>query len=132
MEKKNVKVDLKESIKKLEILWLKANTTLYFLAGINRGITISHVTKLANSIKMMGVIRPIVCAYLDFIDGTKKLYIIDGQHLYYALMRYGMDIPYTLVTIKDKQQLVETIRSEERRVGKECLRLCRSRWSPYH
>ena len=25
-----------------------------------------------------------------------------------------------------------TGRSEERRVGKECLRLCRSRWSPYH
>ena len=26
----------------------------------------------------------------------------------------------------------EVYRSEERRVGKECLRLCRSRWSPYH
>ena len=26
----------------------------------------------------------------------------------------------------------EMSRSEERRVGKECLRLCRSRWSPYH
>ena len=25
-----------------------------------------------------------------------------------------------------------TERSEERRVGKECGRLCRSRWSPYH
>ena len=25
-----------------------------------------------------------------------------------------------------------TWRSEERRVGKECERLCRSRWSPYH
>ena len=24
------------------------------------------------------------------------------------------------------------IRSEERRVGKECEDLCRSRWSPYH
>ena len=24
------------------------------------------------------------------------------------------------------------VRSEERRVGKDCLRLCRSRWSPYH
>src|SRR3546814_10844889 len=23
-------------------------------------------------------------------------------------------------------------RSEERRVGKECVRTCRSRWSPYH
>ena len=27
---------------------------------------------------------------------------------------------------------VDGLRSEERRVGKECLRLCRSRWSPYH
>ena len=25
-----------------------------------------------------------------------------------------------------------TTRSEERRVGKECPSLCRSRWSPYH
>ena len=28
--------------------------------------------------------------------------------------------------------LIVSKRSEERRVGKECLRLCRSRWSPYH
>jgi ATP-dependent Clp protease protease subunit len=27
---------------------------------------------------------------------------------------------------------LESERSEERRVGKECRRLCRSRWSPYH
>ena len=26
----------------------------------------------------------------------------------------------------------EVVRSEERRVGKECLSVCRSRWSPYH
>src|SRR3546814_15809205 len=25
-----------------------------------------------------------------------------------------------------------TIRSEERRVGKECVSTCRSRWSPFH
>ena len=35
-----------------------------------------------------------------------------------------------------RMELVEKVlgydRSEERRVGKECLRLCRSRWSPYH
>ena len=29
-------------------------------------------------------------------------------------------------------ELLWSDRSEERRVGKECLRLCRSRWSPYH
>src|SRR3546814_2149415 len=26
----------------------------------------------------------------------------------------------------------EFLRSEERRVGKECVSTCRSRWSPYH
>ena len=31
------------------------------------------------------------------------------------------------VTVAD-----EPLRSEERRVGKECALLCRSRWSPYH
>src|SRR3546814_13756467 len=30
------------------------------------------------------------------------------------------------------QRLIEPERSEERRVGKECVSTCRSRWSPYH
>src|SRR3546814_13025812 len=29
-------------------------------------------------------------------------------------------------------ELSRACRSEERRVGKECCRTCRSRWSPYH
>src|SRR3546814_20858161 len=28
--------------------------------------------------------------------------------------------------------LTDGVRSEERRVGKECVSTCRSRWSPYH
>ena len=33
----------------------------------------------------------------------------------------------------DARVLVDTgMRSEERRVGKECTEQCRSRWSPYH
>ena len=28
--------------------------------------------------------------------------------------------------------VIELVRSEERRVGKECVSTCRSRWSPYH
>src|SRR3546814_2272227 len=31
---------------------------------------------------------------------------------------------------KDKE--IEDKRSDERRVGKECVSTCRSRWSPYH
>src|SRR3546814_13516514 len=29
-------------------------------------------------------------------------------------------------------QVADKVRSEERRVGKECVSTCRSRWSPYH
>src|SRR3546814_6640905 len=32
----------------------------------------------------------------------------------------------------DNVKVVKTYRSEERRVGKECVSTCRSRWSPYH
>src|SRR3546814_3984285 len=31
-----------------------------------------------------------------------------------------------------KMQRQTILRSEERRVGKECVSTCRSRWSPYH
>src|SRR3546814_17719198 len=31
-----------------------------------------------------------------------------------------------------KGQHVDVSRSEERRVGKECVSTCRSRWTPYH
>ena len=39
-----------------------------------------------------------------------------------------------LDSLKEVKQYLDELgaRSEERRVGKECLRLCRSRWSPYH
>src|SRR3546814_3799595 len=30
------------------------------------------------------------------------------------------------------KSVANRIRSEERRVGKECVSTCRSRWSPYH
>ena len=38
-----------------------------------------------------------------------------------------------LVTrLSAKDSSISLMRSEERRVGKECRALCRSRWSPYH
>ena len=35
-------------------------------------------------------------------------------------------------TVQQQEGEYEGERSEERRVGKECVFLCRSRWSPYH
>ena len=31
-----------------------------------------------------------------------------------------------------EERKIPYVRSEERRVGKECTSWCRSRWSPYH
>ena len=45
-----------------------------------------------------------------------------------ALQTYGQ----VLELYKQQNNEAGIARSEERRVGKECLRLCRSRWSPYH
>src|SRR3546814_13446791 len=36
---------------------------------------------------------------------------------------------YDTAALKDT---LERLRSEERCVGKECVSMCRSRWSPYH
>src|SRR3546814_13066033 len=55
----------------------------------------------------------------------------------FPLAAYGLS--YWLPTIvagfgvsNTANGLLNIIRSEERRVGKECVSTCRSRWSPYH
>src|SRR3546814_2004060 len=42
-------------------------------------------------------------------------------------------LPHRLRQVPAQQDHeVVRVRSEERRVGKECVSTCRSRWSPYH
>lgn len=93
----------------MEVLNLKQKETLSYLAGINRPINPAQVTKLAESINKMGNIRPIVVAIISFISGKATKYIIDGQHLFNALMRNGLPIEYILIEVKDTKDLVEKI-----------------------
>src|SRR3546814_13338185 len=46
----------------------------------------------------------------------------------------GIDwpLPASGPILSDKDQNLPVLRSEDRRVGKECVRTCRSRWSPYN
>src|SRR3546814_17478568 len=48
-----------------------------------------------------------------------------------ALLNDDDDLPLPLPGQLDPA-MQRTARSEERRVGKECVSTCRSRWSPYH
>ena len=63
----------------------------------------------------------------------------DGQSTYFWLDRWLLHEPLATAFpaifshhLKQESLVSSVLRSEERRVGKECLRLCRSRWSPYH
>ena len=86
---------------------MSGNKGFALLAGINRPIIPNHVTKMATSLERMGVKRPVIVSTIDFIVGSPVTYIIDGQHLYHALMRMGWDVPYTEVEIKDSVDLAE-------------------------
>src|SRR3546814_20746668 len=44
----------------------------------------------------------------------------------------SQDFAGALVGADQRCHLEDETRSEERRVGKECVSTCRSRWSPYH
>ena len=94
---------------KIQILKKDSHKSFSYLAGINRPINPSQVTKLAESIKTLGILRPIVVAELQFISGKLLKYIIDGQHAFNALLRNNMDIPYVTIKIDNKVQLVESI-----------------------
>lgn len=97
---------MKDSI---SVLKAEAKKGFSMLSGINRPIIPSHVTKMASSIEKMGVIRPVVVAVISFITGKKQTYVIDGQHLLHGLLRLKMDIPYVIIEVKDKTDLVEKI-----------------------
>jgi len=79
-----------------------------FLVALNRRIIPAQVTALAKSINRMGVIRPIVVANFTYL-GKEGTYIIDGQHLYHALLRNNLDFPYVEITINNDADLVEVI-----------------------
>src|SRR3546814_20610386 len=61
--------------------------------------------------------------------------MVESQSLYYA---DPLPRPYVLKPINEGSSVGVAIvtadgnRSEERRVGKECVSTCRSRWWPYH
>src|SRR3546814_12297760 len=51
---------------------------------------------------------------------------------FYAFLTVRGDLIHNITDFQHLQEVVLKHRSEERRVGKECVSTCRSRWSPYH
>ena len=62
--------------------------------------------------------------------------LYESDNFFETILTKFIKIVIMVLTSKRKEDVEhdhhQRDRSEERRVGKECLRLCRSRWSPYH
>src|SRR3546814_8448451 len=61
------------------------------------------------------------------MDATRIRKLDAGQDQSVPTLRDALDLVENRVPVN-----IELKRSEERRVGKECVSTCRSRWSPYH
>lgn len=86
---------------------LAADYSKFAVLPMNRGIDSKHVQKMIASIRKMGVLRCVITTTTDIIEGEKKRYIIDGQHLATALEREGKPIPYIEINVESEQDLVE-------------------------
>ena len=68
--------------------------------------------------------------------GARRVILAYTQPLAASHGRYRYEYPLASdpgkATTVGRFAIDMRVRSEERRVGKECRRLCRSRWSPYH
>lgn len=109
MKKEKKVKEIQAQVLVVKLLNIASSAGFAFLSGINRIIIPSHVTSMAESILKIGIIRPVVVANISFISGKMMKYIIDGQHLFHACLRLGINIPYVEIEIKDKADLIEKI-----------------------
>lgn len=107
------------SLKKLK--WVKVGETLHFLPGspgVQRIIRANHVSTLTNSVNIYGLLRPVIAVEVDFLEGVKRLYIVDAQHGFLSAMRLGLPVSYVVVpninNHDDLTTLVSTFNSSAR------------------
>src|SRR3546814_13543004 len=64
------------------------------------------------------------------LSGATTIIAVDGNdHRLDIARKMGADVALNFTRCDVVQEIM---RSEERRVGKECVRTCKYRWSPYH
>ena len=102
-----MKTELKDALALLrKIKFSKDYKKFGFLDSINRIPDPGHVQKMILSVRAMGVVRPIICVKVKFLNGSTAMYIVDGQHLFNALMAENLEIPYVIIDVEEKIDLV--------------------------
>lgn len=82
------------------------NYEMFQFLPMNRNTNPKIIELMVKSIRTMGVIRPVVCVRTSIYDGTMRTYIVDGQHLFKALQRESLPIPYCYIEVKTELEIV--------------------------
>ena len=104
------------------------------------------LTELKENLKKISFVRWIIIIFILIDCHENKFNILSTAYVALLIIAYvtakiypmkvdvekEFSISTFIVQILDKNCIFLIIRSEERRVGKECSEPCRSRWSPYH
>ena len=120
----------------------QGNLGLGYLASVLRqyGYSVHTVDIEQDPEKILEIAKEIKPVLVGF-SLIFQFFIDSYAVLLYLMRANGIDCHFTMgghfPSLSYQQTLelapeLDSVRSEERRVGKECASMCRSRWSPYH
>ena len=100
---------------------------------------IQPITKVEVKSKASGIVEKLFVDINDRVHKGQELAQLDQQEITAQVDAQKAQLASAEANVTTYEANIEqdkvtaaARRSEERRVGKECVRLCRSRWSPYH
>ena len=102
-----MKNELKDALALLRKIKFSKDYKKFEFLDINRLTDNGHIQKMINSVRNMGVVRPVICVRITFVDGRQKLYVIDGQHLFKCLMAEDLEIPYVIIDVENKIDMIQ-------------------------
>src|SRR3546814_15020883 len=86
----------------------------HLIGGVTQPLPLRRIDQPPSSPKVLALLR--------HLQVMAAVVLMDGVRPREQEVASGDEGPF----------VIPDLRSEERRVGKECVSTCRSRWSPYH
>jgi hypothetical protein len=102
---------MKKSLIKFETVryFISKEYHVFNLLPFNRNIDKPHTNKLVESMKKHGFKGVVQIIKTEFIDGTMKYYVVDGQHRIEAAKQLGIEIKFELTELNSKMETAEFI-----------------------
>jgi len=82
---------------------------LFHSLPFNRAVCGVHVNELAESMTKHGFKGVVQIIKTSFIEGVKRMYILDGQHRIVAAMRLGIPFAFELTELKTLEETADFI-----------------------